>query len=154
MNVEQQTDFGVVVSGRNEGDRLRRCIRSLPSSATVVYVDSGSTDGSESWGSRWGRASCNSRRSKAFHCGPRPQCRFQTPAGNQSKRFFHSVYRWRLRAATKSGSTKFSIFMKGNGLALVNWCRRASRSAKLTSIVHLAEYCGLYCGVNVILLLD
>ena len=54
MNVEHQTDFGVVVIGRNEGDRLRRCIRSLPSSATVVYVDSGSTDGSESWARGWG----------------------------------------------------------------------------------------------------
>ena len=38
---------GVVVIGRNEGDRLRRCLISLNGSAlTVVYVDSGSTDGS------------------------------------------------------------------------------------------------------------
>lgn len=38
---------GVVVIGRNEGDRLRRCLDSvLPVSAHVVYVDSGSTDGS------------------------------------------------------------------------------------------------------------
>src|SRR5947207_307333 len=39
--------LGVVVIGRNEGDRLRTCLsavagRNLP----VVYVDSGSTDGS------------------------------------------------------------------------------------------------------------
>ena len=38
---------GVVVIGRNEGDRLRRCLRSVSGAAeAVVYVDSGSTDGS------------------------------------------------------------------------------------------------------------
>jgi len=36
-----------VIIGRNEGERLRRCLESvLPRSAKVVYVDSGSTDGS------------------------------------------------------------------------------------------------------------
>lgn len=38
---------GVVVIGRNEGERLRRCLASvLPVCPRVVYVDSGSTDGS------------------------------------------------------------------------------------------------------------
>jgi GT2 family glycosyltransferase len=38
----------VVVIGRNEGERLRRCLASIPRDAVslVVYVDSGSTDGS------------------------------------------------------------------------------------------------------------
>jgi glycosyltransferase involved in cell wall biosynthesis/GT2 family glycosyltransferase len=36
---------GVVVIGRNEGERLRRCLDSLPG-VRIVYVDSGSTDGS------------------------------------------------------------------------------------------------------------
>jgi len=38
--------LGVVVIGRNEGERLVRCLASLPANAHVVYVDSGSTDGS------------------------------------------------------------------------------------------------------------
>lgn len=39
--------IGIVVIGRNEGDRLRRCLESvLPWSRHVVYVDSASTDGS------------------------------------------------------------------------------------------------------------
>ena len=39
--------LGVVVIGRNEGERLRLCLQSLLSpSRRVVYVDSGSTDGS------------------------------------------------------------------------------------------------------------
>ena len=39
--------LGVVVIGRNEGERLRRCLQSvLPQVPNVVYVDSGSTDDS------------------------------------------------------------------------------------------------------------
>ncbi len=38
---------GVVAIGRNEGERLRRCLASLdPVARPTVYVDSGSTDGS------------------------------------------------------------------------------------------------------------
>jgi GT2 family glycosyltransferase len=38
---------GVVVIGRNEGERLKRCLASLTRHAVpIVYVDSGSTDGS------------------------------------------------------------------------------------------------------------
>jgi len=41
------TGIGVVVIGRNEGQRLERCLASLAGRADkVVYVDSGSTDGS------------------------------------------------------------------------------------------------------------
>lgn len=41
------TSLGVVVIGRNEGERLERCLRSVEEfSQNVVYVDSGSTDGS------------------------------------------------------------------------------------------------------------
>lgn len=40
-------DLGVVVIGRNEGERLRRCLESLRSATgRIVYVDSGSTDDS------------------------------------------------------------------------------------------------------------
>jgi len=40
-------DIGVVVIGRNEGERLKRCLRSILSQIDrVVYVDSGSSDGS------------------------------------------------------------------------------------------------------------
>jgi GT2 family glycosyltransferase len=39
--------IGVVVIGRNEGDRLLRCLRSVTGAVReIVYVDSGSTDGS------------------------------------------------------------------------------------------------------------
>jgi glycosyltransferase involved in cell wall biosynthesis len=39
--------IGIVVIGRNEGERLRRCLESVqPLADAVVYVDSGSSDGS------------------------------------------------------------------------------------------------------------
>lgn len=45
---ESAARYGVVVIGRNEGERLRQCLLSLdPKLAPLVYVDSGSTDGSE-----------------------------------------------------------------------------------------------------------
>jgi GT2 family glycosyltransferase len=42
-------ELGVVVIGRNEGERLKACIRSLSIFDQIVYVDSGSTDGSAEW---------------------------------------------------------------------------------------------------------
>ncbi|CAG0932147.1 hypothetical protein PLCT1_01981 [Planctomycetaceae bacterium] len=44
------SEIGIVVIGRNEGERLRRCIASAQGTGRhVVYVDSGSTDGSAQW---------------------------------------------------------------------------------------------------------
>lgn len=41
------SQIGLVAIGRNEGDRLRRCLESVVHKvAQVIYVDSGSTDGS------------------------------------------------------------------------------------------------------------
>ncbi|CAN5904326.1 hypothetical protein BH23PLA1_BH23PLA1_00050 [soil metagenome] len=38
--------LGLVIIGRNEGDRLRRCLESVAGRVLLVYVDSGSTDDS------------------------------------------------------------------------------------------------------------
>jgi len=38
--------ISIVIIGRNEGERLARCLHALRERGTVVYVDSGSTDGS------------------------------------------------------------------------------------------------------------
>lgn len=46
-NERRLDDVGVVAIGRNEGERLARCLASVVGrAALVVYVDSGSTDGS------------------------------------------------------------------------------------------------------------
>jgi len=41
--------YGVVAIGRNEGERLKRCLQSAAGASTLVYVDSGSNDGSVAW---------------------------------------------------------------------------------------------------------
>jgi GT2 family glycosyltransferase len=47
MTSESGQNIAVVVIGRNEGERLKSCLRSVLQCATrVVYVDSGSVDGS------------------------------------------------------------------------------------------------------------
>jgi GT2 family glycosyltransferase len=47
--------IGVVAIGRNEGERLQRCLRSIAGrAAAVVYVDSGSTDDSRAAAGRLG----------------------------------------------------------------------------------------------------
>ena len=47
---QQTAPIGVIVIGRNEGERLIRCLKSaiaqIPAGSPLVYVDSGSTDGS------------------------------------------------------------------------------------------------------------
>jgi len=46
--------IGAVVIGRNEGERLKQCLMSLSEVAVVIYVDSGSTDGSAQWAGNHG----------------------------------------------------------------------------------------------------
>jgi cellulose synthase/poly-beta-1,6-N-acetylglucosamine synthase-like glycosyltransferase len=46
MPPHSQCRIGIVAIGRNEGERLRRCLRSIPDGTPVVYVDSASTDDS------------------------------------------------------------------------------------------------------------
>ena len=43
---EPAARVGIVAIGRNEGERLVRCLASMPPGVPVVYVDSASTDGS------------------------------------------------------------------------------------------------------------
>jgi len=47
--------IGVVTIGRNEGERLRRCLTSMADAGgRIVYVDSGSSDGSVDWARKAG----------------------------------------------------------------------------------------------------
>jgi GT2 family glycosyltransferase len=56
MRATDANSFGVVAIGRNEGGRLKRCLRSAMASesALTIYVDSASSDGSAAWASRNG----------------------------------------------------------------------------------------------------
>jgi GT2 family glycosyltransferase len=60
-------NIAAVVIGRNEGERLKRCLRSvMGSAATVVYVDSGSTDGSVAYAASLGCHVVELDRSRPF----------------------------------------------------------------------------------------
>jgi glycosyltransferase involved in cell wall biosynthesis len=48
------SNLGVVVIGRNEGERLKRCLHTLPDDLPVIYVDSGSTDESVAFAHSFG----------------------------------------------------------------------------------------------------
>ena len=54
--MREYATIGAVVIGRNEGERLRRCLRSIPEGVRVVYVDSASTDASVSLARQHGAA--------------------------------------------------------------------------------------------------
>jgi glycosyltransferase involved in cell wall biosynthesis len=54
MSTDLSRSFGVVAIGRNEGERLKRCLKSAANAAHIVYVDSGSTDGSVKWAKQAG----------------------------------------------------------------------------------------------------
>lgn len=54
-SAQAHTTLGVVVIGRNEGERLRRCLDSVKHfDAQIVYVDSGSTDTSRTMAAEMG----------------------------------------------------------------------------------------------------
>jgi GT2 family glycosyltransferase len=54
MNPDQPAPYGVVAIGRNEGDRLKKCLASAAQPAVMIYVDSGSTDDSVTWAKQTG----------------------------------------------------------------------------------------------------
>jgi len=54
MATHRSEAFGVVAIGRNEGERLKQCLRSASGAALTIYVDSGSTDGSVEWAKDFG----------------------------------------------------------------------------------------------------
>jgi glycosyltransferase involved in cell wall biosynthesis len=54
--VKASPTIGIIVIGRNEGERLKHCLNSLKDAPLVVYVDSGSTDGSLQYAEEYGVA--------------------------------------------------------------------------------------------------
>ena len=79
--VVAQPEVSVVVIGRNEGQRLAKCLESIRQAEAVaigevIYVDSASTDGSAELASRYGANRLRSIRSA------RPRRLAATPVGD------------------------------------------------------------------------
>ena len=63
------SDVGVVIIGRNEGEKLCNCIESVKMvNRNIVYVDSRSTDGSLEFAKHWNNSSIF-RSFAYFHSG-------------------------------------------------------------------------------------
>lgn len=102
--------IGAVIIGRNEGSNLANCIRSLkPSVDPVVYVDSGSTDGSPQQAAQLGVCVVELDPSRPFTAAR---------ARNEGMREL-------IRQAPK---TQFVQFVDGDCVVQENWIEAAVRS--------------------------
>ena len=103
-------NVGVVAIGRNEGERLKRCLGSVPAGAASVYVDSGSTDGSAQWARDHGADVVELDMSVPFTAARARNAGFQTIEGIRS-RCFAMCSSWTAIANWKqSGSNARSPF--------------------------------------------
>ena len=89
------TPIGIVVIGRNEGNRLVQCLDSVLQQATlVVYVDSGSTDHSVSMAR--GKGVHVVELAHPVYSGPRTKRRRCTVNAACARPCLCTVCRWRL----------------------------------------------------------
>jgi GT2 family glycosyltransferase len=113
---------GVVVIGRNEGERLRRCLHSLlASTQSIVYVDSGSSDDSVALSRSLGVEVVDLDLRTAF-----------TAARARNEGFWHLV---RIRP-----DLKYVFFVDGDCEVLAGWVDTAT--AFLDSRPEVAAVCG------------
>lgn len=113
---------GVVAIGRNEGERLRRCLTSVVGgSGCVVYVDSGSTDGSVEMARGLGAVVVDLDRSVPFTAARARNAGFE-----------------RLRA--EAPAVDLVQFVDGDCEVVAGWLERAER--ELRSDPQLAVVCG------------
>lgn len=114
--------IGVVVIGRNEGERLKTCIRSLADYAlSIVYVDSGSTDGSVAFVTEQGFDVVELDMSLPFSAGR---------ARNEGYRYLLAQY----------PNIEFIQFVDGDCEICAGWIERAYQY--LTQNTSLASVCG------------
>jgi GT2 family glycosyltransferase len=114
--------LGVVVIGRNEGERLRRCLHSLlDSTRSIVYVDSGSSDGSVAMSRSLGVEVVDLDMRTAF-----------TAARARNEGFWHLV---RLRP-----DLKYVFFVDGDCEVLPGWVDVATQF--LDDRTDIAAVCG------------
>lgn len=113
---------GVVAIGRNEGERLRRCLDSVMAQASrVVYVDSGSTDGSVAMARRRGVMVVELDRSAPFTAARARNAGFE-----------------QLRLA--EGGVQFVQFVDGDCEVRAGWLKTAAET--LRGNAKLAAVCG------------
>lgn len=118
-------DVGLVAIGRNEGDRLRRCLRSVPPGVPIVYVDSASSDGSVAFARSIGVEVLELDLSRPF-----------TAARARNEGY----NRLRALADEAGGSLEFVQFVDGDCELEIGWLNVARRT--MADDPHLAVVCG------------
>lgn len=114
--------WGVVVIGRNEGERLRRCLVSVLAQApTAVYVDSGSADGSVELATALGVHACSLDMRRPFSAAR---------ARNEGVR----------RLQAQAPGLEFIQFVDGDCEVAAGWLRKAA--AFLDQHPEVAAVCG------------
>jgi glycosyltransferase involved in cell wall biosynthesis len=122
VNSGKSSGIGIVVIGRNEGSMLRRSLLSLPSDAVVLYVDSGSTDGSVELAMSLGFCVCSLDSSTPFSAA---RARQEGVA----------------RLLSKSPTIKYIQFVDGDCELEESWAARAVEY--LDAHRHVAVVCGM-----------
>jgi GT2 family glycosyltransferase len=122
--VDPAASIGVVAIGRNEGARLRRCLESLAGLAeAVVYVDSGSSDGSADLARSLGADVINLDLSVAF-----------SAARARNEGF--------ARLLAKMPALELVQFVDGDCEIVAGWMETASRALRDGEGEKLAVVCG------------
>jgi cellulose synthase/poly-beta-1,6-N-acetylglucosamine synthase-like glycosyltransferase len=116
------SDIGVIAIGRNEGERLRLCLRSVVDRGMrVVYVDSGSTDGSQELARSLGVEVVALDLSKPFSAARARNAGFE-------------------RLSERASNLKYVQFVDGDCEIVAGWIEIASRI--LESRPDVAVVCG------------
>ncbi len=113
--------FGFVTIGRNEGERLKACLRSMPANAPIVYVDSASSDGSAEFAKSVGAEVVDLDLSRPF-----------TAARARNEGLDRLIARW--------PDLAFVQFVDGDCEIVAGWCETALKA--LESDDGLAVVCG------------
>jgi cellulose synthase/poly-beta-1,6-N-acetylglucosamine synthase-like glycosyltransferase len=107
MNNDEARELGFVVIGRNEGERLAACLRSLlPAGAPIVYADSNSSDGSPEVAGSYGAL----------------VVRLNTSTPMNASRGRHEGYR---ALKQQFGPVRFVQFVDGDCILTDTWIRQA-----------------------------
>ena len=134
--------LGLVVVGRNEGERLARCLASVRSIANRVYVDSGSTDGSIALAKREGVAVVELAEPPPFTAA-RARMRVLLPDWPKCRTW--NMYKWSTAIAKSNGvgsSPHVSVCLEnrtwrpymGEGASAIRNARYTTRCAMMNGI--------------------
>ena len=134
------SDMGIVTIGRNEGERLRRCLdslvgRGLPWSTSIPTRPTAVSSWRAPWAWKWSSWTCRYRSRRASS----PQRGFRAAAADRSGYSFCSVRRRRLRDCRRAGWTAARQALEDRPDVAVVYGRRRERFRETSIYNRLAD---------------